>query len=287
MKPTLVLLIMISGLFSYSQSPNAYKFYNNKGKELRFSRMINQLKDADVVLFGEYHNNSINHWLQLQVTKALFEQKKEIQMGMEMFESDDQLKIDEYFGNLINERNFESEARTWPNYKTDYKPLLNFAKQNDLDFVATNIPRRYASIVSRQGFEGLESLNPEAKRYIAPLPVEFDPTVPNYAEMMNMEMGHGMGMNKENFTKAQAIKDATMAYFIAKNLKPGHTFIHFHGEFHSKMYGAISWYLSRYKPGIKIVIISTQESDEMEFKDEYRDQGDIILVIPSDITRTY
>lgn len=287
MKPTLVLIIMISGLFSYSQSPNPYKFYNNKGKELRFSRMINQLKDADVVLFGEYHNNSINHWLQLQVTKALFEQKKEIQMGMEMFESDDQLKIDEYFGNLINERNFESEARTWPNYKTDYKPLLNFAKQNNLDFVATNIPRRYASIVSRQGFEGLESLNPEAKRYIAPLPVEFDPTVPNYAEMMNMEMGHGMGMNKENFTKAQAIKDATMAYFIAKNLKPGHTFIHFHGEFHSKMYGAISWYLNRYKPGIKIVIISTQESDDVKFKNEYMDQGDIILVIPSDITRTY
>jgi uncharacterized iron-regulated protein len=279
---------MISGIFfANAQVPNAYKFYNNKGKELRFSRMINQLKDADVVLFGEYHNNSINHWLQLQVTMALYEAKNEIQMGMEMFEADDQLKIDEYFADLINESNFERQARLWPNYKTDYKPLLNFAKQKNLDFIATNVPRRYASIVAREGFEGLEVLSEEAKSYIAPMPVQFDPEVPNYAEMMKMDMGHSRGMNVENFAKAQAIKDATMAHFIAKNLKPGHTFIHFHGEFHSKMYGAIGWYLKRYKPGIKIVIISAQESDDVKFKNEYKDQGDIILVMPSDITRTY
>lgn len=276
---------MMFGLFSNAQNPEAYKLYNNKGKEIKFSKMIDDLADADVVLFGELHNNSMNHWLELQVAKSLFDKKKLIQLGAEMFEADDQLAIDEYFQGLFKESNFEKEVKLWNNYKTDYKPLLDFAKTNKLDFIATNIPRRYASMVPKDGFEGLDTLSDAAKKYIAPLPVQFDTLVPNYKEMLEMDMGHAM--NKVNFAKAQAIKDATMAYFITENLKPGHTFIHYNGEFHSKLYGAISWYLRIYKPEVKIVTISTQEADNTDFKDEYKAQGDFIFVIPSDMTKTY
>jgi uncharacterized iron-regulated protein len=277
---------MMFGLLSNAQNPEAYKLYNNKGKEIKFSKMTDDLAEADVVLFGELHNNSMNHWLELQVAKALFDKKKSIQLGAEMFEADDQLVIDEYFQELFKESNFEKEVKLWNNYKTDYKPLLDFARTNKLDFIATNIPRRYASMVPKDGFEGLEKLSDNAKKYIAPLPVQFDTLVPNYKEMLEMDMGHAMG-NKVNFAKAQAIKDATMAYFIAENLKPGHTFIHYNGEFHSKLFGAISWYLKIYKPEVKIVTISTQEADNTDFKDEYKAQGDFIFVIPSDMTKTY
>ncbi|MBK7096617.1 MAG: ChaN family lipoprotein [Saprospiraceae bacterium] len=285
MKHLLILYIMMFGLFSNAQNPEAYKLYNNKGKEIKFSKMTDDIAEADVVLFGELHNNSMNHWLELQVAKALFDKKKLIQLGAEMFEADDQLAIDEYFQGLFKENNFEKEVKLWNNYKTDYKPLLDFAKTNKLDFIATNIPRRYASMVPKDGFEGLETLSDAAKKYIAPLPVQFDTLVPNYKEMLEMDMGHAM--NKVNFAKAQAIKDATMAYFITENLKPGHTFIHYNGEFHSKLYGAISWYLRIYKPEVKIVTISTQEADNTDFKDEYKAQGDFIFVIPSDMTKTY
>lgn len=285
MKHLLILYIMMFGFFSNAQNPEAYKLYNNKGKEIKFSKMTDDIAEADVVLFGELHNNSMNHWLELQVAKALFDKKKLIQLGAEMFEADDQLAIDEYFQGLFKENNFEKEVKLWNNYKTDYKPLLDFAKTNKLDFIATNIPRRYASMVPKDGFEGLETLSDAAKKYIAPLPVQFDTLVPNYKEMLEMDMGHAM--NKVNFAKAQAIKDATMAYFITENLKPGHTFIHYNGEFHSKLYGAISWYLRIYKPEVKIVTISTQEADNTDFKDEYKAQGDFIFVIPSDMTKTY
>lgn len=277
---------MFFGLFSYAQNPEAFKLYNNKGKEIKFSKMVEDLSEAEVVLFGELHNNSLNHWLELQVAKALFEKKKTIQIGAEMFEADDQIVIDEYFQGLYKESNFEKEAKVWNNYKTDYKPLLDFAKNNKLDFIATNIPRRYASMVPKDGFEGLEKLGDDAKKFIAPMPVEFDTLVPNYKEMLEMDMGHTMG-NKVNFAKAQAIKDATMAYFITKYLKPGFTFIHYNGEFHSKLYGAISWYLKLYKPDVKIMTISTQEADDLEFKDDYKAQGDFIFVIPGDMTKTY
>jgi uncharacterized iron-regulated protein len=276
----------MTAIFGYGQTPEAFRLYNSNGKEVKFKKMIEECAESDVVLFGELHNNSINHWLELQLAKYLYESKKEIQLGAEMFEADDQLVIDEYFKGLYKESNFEKEVKLWNNYKTDYKPILDFAKSKNIDFIATNIPRRYASIVSKEGLDGLIKLRDEAKKYIAPLPVPFDTLVPNYKEMMAMEMGHQMG-NKAYFAMAQAIKDATMAHFIAKYLKSGHTFIHYNGEFHSKLYGAISWYLKIYKPGVKIITISTQEADDLEFKDEYKEQADYIFVIPSDITKTY
>jgi uncharacterized iron-regulated protein len=276
----------MSAIFSNAQTPEAFRLYNSNGKEVKFKKMIEECSESDVVLFGELHNNSMNHWLELQLAKSLYETKKEIQLGAEMFEADDQLVIDEYFNGLFKESNFEKEVKLWNNYKTDYKPLLDFAKSNKLNFIATNIPRRYASIVSKDGLDGLINLSDEAKKYIAPLPVPFDTLVPNYKEMMEMDMGHQMG-NKAYFAMAQAIKDATMAHFISKYLKSGHTFIHYNGEFHSKLYGAISWYLKIYKAGVKIITISTQEADDLEFKDEYKAQADYIFVIPTDMTKTY
>ena len=94
----------------------------------------------------------------------------------------------------ISYDHFEAEARLWDNYNTDYYPVVFFAKEHGIPFVATNIPRRYANSVKNKGIEVLDSLSDEAKRYIAPLPVPFE-----YNEkeseaafsMMNMLGGSG------------------------------------------------------------------------------------------------
>ena len=88
-----------------------------------------------------------------------------------MFESDNQLIFDEYMQQNISYDRFEAEARLWDNYRTDYYPVVFFAKEHHIPFIATNIPRRYANIVKNKGFEALDSLSEEAKRYIAPLPL--------------------------------------------------------------------------------------------------------------------
>lgn len=274
------------GFLSKAQSPEAFKIYNNKGREMKFSKVLDELEDVDVVFFGELHNNSIGHWLELQILKSVYEKKKEILVGAEMFESDDQLVIDEYFEGRFKTNNFEKEVKLWDNYKTDYKPLLEFSKEQKLKFIATNIPRRYASVVSAKGFEGLEDLSPEAKKLIAPMPIKFDTLVPVYKEMLEMDMGHGP-VNNVNFAKAQAIKDATMAYFITQNFKQGYTFLHFNGDFHSKLHSGIIWHLNMYHPGLKIITISCVESDKLDFDDKYKELADYIIVIPEDMAKTY
>ena len=100
--------------------------------------------------------------------------KDQLMLGAEMFESDNQLIFDEYMQQKISYDRFEAEARLLDNYRTDYYPVVFFAKEHHIPFIATNIPRRYANIVKNKGFEALDSLSEEAKRYIAPLPIDFE-----------------------------------------------------------------------------------------------------------------
>jgi uncharacterized iron-regulated protein len=199
-----------------------------------------------------------------------------------MFESDDQLLINEYFLGQISQKSFEDEARLWGNYETDYKPLIEFARESGLRFVATNIPRRYASMVYREGLGRLEDLSDYSKVYIAPLPIQTDLEISSYKEMLEMSGGN------VNFPHAQMVKDATMAYFILNNWTPGETFLHFNGAFHSDYSEGIIHYIRQKKPHLNIVVISTvEQEDTTELYDENGDKGDYIIVVPSGMTKTH
>ncbi|MCF8233467.1 MAG: ChaN family lipoprotein [Bacteroidales bacterium] len=285
---TILFSILIFSTFAFSPNKQAYQLFKANGKKAKYKQLIRDARKADIVFFGELHNNPIGHWMQLEISKSLFEEKgTDLIMGAEMFESDNQLLIDEYLNGLITEKSFEKEARLWPNYKTDYKPLLEFAHENQLDFIATNIPRRYASVVHKNGFKGLEDLSLQAKSYIAPLPVVYDSTLPGYKAMLEMMGGMGGHVNT-NLPKAQAIKDATMAHFILEHFEKGKLFIHFNGAYHSKNFEGIVWYLKEAHPQLNILTISSEEQKELDkLKEEYEETADYILVIPEDMTKTY
>jgi len=186
----------------WSDKP-AYLIYDADGRNAKYQKMIETISSADVVFFGELHDNPISHWLEYEVTAEIHKIAGDrFVLGAEMFEADNQLLLDEYMGSKYQADKFEAEAKLWKNYKTDYKPLVEFAKKNGLPFIATNIPRRYASMVSRGGFEVLDSLSTEAKRYIAPLPVSYDPELKCYKDMLSMPGMPGMGGKQNlNFRK--------------------------------------------------------------------------------------
>jgi len=288
MKLSVALLLVTLSLQSFAQDKPAYKIFTGEGKKTDYKDILNEITKADIVFFGELHDNPIAHWLELELTKSLYEVKgKNLILAAEMFETDNQLLINEYFAGLIKESSFESEVRKWKNYTTDYKPLVVFAKENGLKFIASNIPRRYASLVASGGFEALLQISDEGLKYIAPLPVPYDPELPCYKDMLSMNEGP-MNHSNENLPKAQAIKDATMANFIVKNWQEGQLVIHFNGSYHSDRYMGIIWYLKKYSPEIKVATISTilQENiDKMD--DSAKGVADFIITIPSSMTRTY
>jgi uncharacterized iron-regulated protein len=266
----------------------AYKFFDLKGKDAEYKDVLKSALEADIIFFGELHNSPICHWLELELTKDLYAEKKEdLVMGAEMFETDNQLILNEYFSGKVKEKNFETEVKLWDNYKTDYKPLVQFALKNKIPFVATNVPRRYASLVNKSGFEGLDSLSMEAKAYLPPLPVAYDPELKGYKEMMNM-MGDTSIHVSPNIPKAQAIKDATMAYFILKNWKEGKVFIHYNGTYHSDNFEGIVWYIRQARPDLQIMTISSVEQDDLDaLTEENTNLADFTLCIPASMSKTY
>ena len=286
MKKSILLFLIVFMNFSFSDiSKDAYVLYDSKGKKTEYLQLLNEAKKADIILFGELHDNPICHWLQKELTQDLYLTVKEkLVLGAEMFEADDQIAIDEYLSGRITEKTFKDEVKLWNNFATDYKPLLDFAKTNKLKFVAANIPRRYANMVYARGTAVLDSINSDAKKWIAPLPIKYDSTLKCYKEIYENAGGHG----GQNLPKSQAVKDATMAYFIFKNWTKGQTFIHYNGAYLSNNHQAIEWYLKQQNPALKILVISsTEQKDVLTLEEESKGTGDFIICTPESMTKTY
>ncbi|HYA86523.1 MAG TPA: ChaN family lipoprotein [Nitrospirota bacterium] len=268
-----------------SETP-AYRLYDGSGKDLGYQDMLERCVGPDVILFGEIHEHPLVHWLQLELTRDLYEIKKDnLVLGAEMLEADNQLIVDEYLAGLIEHEHLMREAKVWGNYDADYRPLVDLAREHGLRFIATNIPRRYASVVAHEGIKALEHFSEEAKRYIAPLPISVDLSTPGYWEAMQIGMAHGAHLDAQNFVAAQAVKDATMAYFILKSRRPKDLFLHYNGDYHSKNCGGICWYLKRYDPHVTVRTISSISRDTPVFDDECKGLADFVLIVPAALER--
>lgn len=265
-----------------AQNKLPYKIFTGNGNEVSYSKMIAEIAKNDVLLFGEYHDNALVHWLELKVAQDLF-RKKNIIIGAEMIEADNQMQLNQYLAGHITQSGLDSVARLWPNHKTDYKPLVDFAKDNDLTFVATNVPRRYANLVYKGGFEKLAQLSADEKAWIVPLPIIYDANLRGYKKMAEEMGAHG----GENLPKAQALKDATMAHFIIQNIQKNSVFVHFNGTYHSDFYDGIYWYLKKQKPELKVVTIATVTAADLKLETADYNKASFILVVDSDMTKTY
>ncbi len=268
---------------AFAQNLEPYAIYNAKGKQVKYKKMVKQLIDTDILLFGEQHNNAIAHWLQYEVTNDLSKHRF-LTLGAEMFEADNQDILDQYLNGEIDAKGLDSLARLWKNYDTDYAPLVDFAKNNELAFIATNIPRRYANMVYKNDFNILDDLTEEEKSWIAPLPIRFDPELPQYKNILTMMGDHG----SPAIVKAQAMKDATMAHFIVQNFHQGRLFIHYNGAYHSDKYEGILWYLEQDDDSLNYKTISTVNQKDVSFlEEEYLNRADYIIVVDSNMTTTY
>ncbi len=289
MKQHVVTIISIVLFLSAgAQEVVPYKIFSSDGSIVSFEKVVEKANASDLVFFGELHNSAIAHWLELELAIAMQKQfENKLVLGAEMFEADNQLLLDELLGGLIPIKKFEEDGRFWPNYKTDYKPLVEFALTNKLNFVATNIPRRYAAAVGKDGLAALDQFSAEAKRFIAPLPISYDASLPYYVSMKSMTMASG-GHGPKFIVDAQAAKDATMAHFIMKNLVDGGAFLHFNGSFHSDSHEGIAYMVSKKMPKLKIVVITTVEQDQVDvLEKENKGKADFTVVVSSRMTTTY
>lgn len=255
------LLVPMENAWSQLAPGQIYQILDRKGKPVAFETLVKEASKQDMVFFGELHNAIIAHQLQLQLLKALDKAKpNQLLLGTEMFETDDQIVFDEIQSGLITERHLETEAKLWPNYKSDYKPLVSYALKNKIKIIASNCPRRYANRVFLKGLQGLDTLSNTAKAFLPPLPITVNLELPGYKSMLAMGMGrkHAPDAPATGIAEAQALKDATMAHAILKYWSAGKTCLHINGAYHTANGEGILWYLSKANPKLKILTIDTK-----------------------------
>ena len=74
MKLLKFLILLVSATVVAQAQP--CQIYTSKGKKISFEKMTKELKKADVVMFGELHNNAIAHYFQVKVKKKCLQINK-------------------------------------------------------------------------------------------------------------------------------------------------------------------------------------------------------------------
>ncbi|MEP7039739.1 MAG: ChaN family lipoprotein [Acidobacteriota bacterium] len=275
-------------------SDDSYKIYDSDGNPAAINQIINAVGKAEVVFLGENHDDAVAHYIQAEIFKKVVEiygKNRKVALSMEMFERDVQIILDEYLEDLITEKKFLDDSRPWNNYKTDYRPLVEYAKQNKLDVIAANAPRRYVNMVSRNWRESLEQLSPGAKKWLAPLP--YARSSDAYAKKFTDLMG-GMPSNTQSVSKileSQTLWDATMAFSIAEYLKNNKNslVVHLNGSFHTENRLGTAEQLLKFSPRLKVLVVTIKSEDDFNKfdKTKHLNLGDFVILTDAKIPRSF
>ena len=292
MKPLLALCFSLLFLSASGQDSMEYRYkiYDTRSKSIvPIERIVAELAQADVLFFGEEHNDSAGHYLENKIYRALHAAYgNQVVLSLEMFETDNQLVLDEYLQGRIDESRLGKDARLWSNYK-DYRPMIEYAKQNQLPVIAANPPRRYVSLVTRRGMRALDSLSKAAKAYLPPLP--YDTLTGRYRDKFMETMRGAPESASRNIYYSQSLWDAGMSYSIFRYLKKhrGQKVFHCVGKFHTDEKLGTAMQLQMRKKNLRILNISCFPDKSFANPDwtKYEKLGDFVILTDWDLKRTY
>ncbi|MNX10850.1 hypothetical protein D3C86_406010 [compost metagenome] len=223
-------------------------------RELTWNDALKDLASADVAFLGEQHGDPATHRLELAVLQGLHEAVgPRLILSLEMFERDVQAVLDAYLQGRIPEAEFLAQSRPWPNYARDYRPLVEYAKAHGLPVLASNVPRRLASLVAKQGLDALNGLSAEERGWAAStVDCPKDRLWERFQETMRDHPGLEAAQIERMYV-AQCLKDATMAESIALSAeaRPGSVILHVNGAFHSDEGLGVPAQLRRLAPELK------------------------------------
>lgn len=283
--------------------PGEYRIYTGRGEPATMEDIAMAMSRSQVVFVGETHDDPTGHMMEFELLKKAYEissdtsanSTRKIAVSLEFFQNDTQRIVDEYLAGLITEKAFLADSRPWPRYKTDYRPIVEFAKENGLAVIAANAPRRYTNRVTRLGRESLDDLGSEARSFLPPLPYsqpskayrdQWIQIITGVMEMEQMKCGKpieapsaanatdeekqappaGAHDNMGNQLHSQVLWDASMAYRVSEYLlaNPEALVLHMVGSFHVARGTGTPEHLQYYRPGTAAMIILMRAVDDIE-----------------------
>lgn len=247
-----------------------YQLATPKGERISIQNLPADIENADVILIGEWHTHAGIHRFQTDLLKQMVENGHPMALSMEQFARDAQPVLDEYLAGEIGEQYLIQKANAWPNYESDYRPLVEFAKGQQLPIIAANAPKPIVRCIGRVGIDYIERLTPDQRQWIA---AEINTQDSPYKSNFMASMHHGNSAQNENQFAAQVTWDETMAESIVRYLttNPERKVLHIAGMFHTQQGLGTAASILRRNPNLKVVIITpvgdiTTQSDDYQLQ---------------------
>jgi uncharacterized iron-regulated protein len=283
-------LFLLLPFISLGQDINTrFKVFDTRSqKVISIDEIVAAMTQADVLFFGEEHNDSIGHYLEAKIFEKLSKAYDgKVVLTLEMFHTDVQPVMDEYLAGLISEKNFTKEARAWNNYK-DYRPMIALAKQEKLPVIAANASGRYSNAVTRGGLSVLSQFPKASRQFFAPLPID-TLTGRYYEKFTDLLGGHSMGGMQ--VYQSQNFWDATMAWSIAKASKvyKKYKIFQVNGRFHSdEKLGTVAQ-LHELSPKLRVLNIASFAAEDFNNPnwEKYKSLGDFVIVTDPTVKKTF
>ncbi|KAL0482586.1 hypothetical protein AKO1_014295 [Acrasis kona] len=262
-------------------------FLDTRSNQWITQTQVNKLMaDSSIVFVGEQHDHVLGHKMEFDLLKAFCQESANSRIGLslEMFERDTQSYVTGYMGLQTTERFFKDFSRPWPNYDTDYRPLVEYIKNStkNSQVIAANIPRRYASLVANGREHDLSTMPDVEKSYMAE---EIFAPKDQYWELFRENFKEWPIEKVERYYRAQCIKDDTMAMSIAQFHKscqgePCKVFSvtgSFHVNYHLGTFQRVKLRLPEQKL-LLIVVLPWDETKEIN-RDEFLKLADVVVFV--------
>lgn len=255
-----------------------YQLLSPDGTEISIEQLVLQHSDANVFMVGEFHAHPGVHLFQAKLMAYLAAQDTPLALSMEQFTRADQAILSQYVAGEVGEITLTKKTKVWDNYKSDYRPLVEIAKEQSLPVIGANAPRDIVKCIGRQGPQYLSKLSTQQRALVAST-IDISDSPYRQKFLSNMR---GMSLSEKRIGQmfgAQMAWDATMAESIANHLtnNPNHRVFHIAGRFHIMNGLGTGAELKKLKPHVNIVNITATMAQE---KSEIQDYQLIIKALP-------
>lgn len=201
------------------------KIYSaQNGDVISFEEMISEMKSSRLVYVGETHNSLPMHNIQAQIIKALFEQKGNLAVGLEMYTKKRQAILNKWSLGILSTEQFIQEAEWYVAWNFNfgyYANIFETIREYNIPLYALNAPRELISKIRMQGWDKLTS---EEKNLVPKPDLSHDEhrtlirTIFENMEMPHAMKGAGLEMVFEGLYRAQSAWDEVMAANIIEAL---------------------------------------------------------------------
>ncbi len=198
---------------------SAGKIYSaREGSHISFQKMIKELKESEFIYVGETHNSLPMHDIQSKIIQALYEQDKNLSIGLEMFPVSFQEALNKWSMAILSKDEFIRESRWYVNWNFNfgfYEKIFKLAKNNKIPLYALNAPR---AIIRKIRMKGWDKLSENEKKAVPKPDVSHEEhrvlirTIFESMELPHKMKGGDLDMVFEGLYRAQSAWDEVMAF---------------------------------------------------------------------------